>query len=281
MNKVLRFSNNRVIGFLCRILSCLIPDYSRLRKYKNALLSASDLSMQREIAKGLPIQARIAPTTICNFRCLFCEIHKDNILFPNRSKNTVGLDEIKNYEGFLSNIYSLSFYGGSEEPLLAKEFGDVVSYLKKKYGFRMMVNTNASLMTEKLTDILINNGFDYILVSYHAGSRDGYKALMTGSREKVDRRLRYMKERKEELHKNKPVMAFNFALHKANAGEYIDIFNQSKELGIDEVIVNKYYGGRNRLQDKNVSFDHDVDAGNMTLDLIYNKAEELDRKSVV
>jgi len=182
---------------------------------------------------------------------------------------------MKNYESFLSTAYTLSFFGGSEEPLLNKFFGDIVKYLKSKYGTKMMVNTNASTLNRKLVDTLVKYGFDNILVSYHAGSKDLYKELMTGNAERVEDNLRYLLEQKEKLGVEKPVVDFNFALQKLNAKEYPLILKKAKELGASAVVVNKYYGGRNRLQDLKVSYDYDVEEGNRILNEIYGLAKEI------
>ncbi|MCC6597451.1 MAG: radical SAM protein [Alphaproteobacteria bacterium] len=224
------------------------------------------------------MSVRIAPTAICNYRCLFCEIHKDNILYPKRSKNEITLEHIRNYEGVLEEAYNLSFYGGSEEPLVAKEFGQIVAHMKKKFGTKLMVNTNASLMKGDVLDSMVEHGFDYIIVSYHAGTTDGYRAIMTGKIEKVDTNLAALRDLKAARGKRKPVVAFNFALQRLNADEYEAILEKAVNLGADHVIVNRYYGGRNKLQDQNVSYEYDIAAGNAVLDDIYSKARDMGMK---
>ncbi len=260
---------NKFPAIVAKAISTLIPNFGKLKKYRNILAVPYSSCSQREKIKSNPIRILIAPISICNYRCLFCEIHKDNLLYPNRSKNVVDLNVIKNYESFLSSGYKLSFSGGTEEPLLNKDFGKIVRYLKQKYGIRMMVNTNASTLNRDLADTLIKYGFDSILVSYHTGSKEKYKELMTGNIDIVDDNLRYLKTQKKQNGKNKPVVNFNFALHKLNAAEYESIFEKAKSLGVSQVIVNKYYGGRNRLQDRKVSFDYDIKKGNEVLDKIY------------
>ena len=134
---------------------------------------------------------RISPISICNYRCLFCEIHKDNLLFPNRPVNIFTMKDLKNYEYFLSNAYGVEFYGGSAEPLLNPNFSDIVAYLKKNYNPKLMVNTNASVMTGKISDNFVKYGFDKILVSYHAGTKECYNYLTTcGNVDNVDRNLK-------------------------------------------------------------------------------------------
>jgi MoaA/NifB/PqqE/SkfB family radical SAM enzyme len=266
--------NNAFFAVICGAVGILVPGAGRLKKYRNALIAPYYIYQQKRRIRNNPLSVLIAPISICNYRCLFCEIHKDNLLFPNRSKNIVDLKVIKNYKAFLSTTHHLNFSGGSEEPLLNQDFGNIVKYLKSKYGTRMMVNTNASMLNEELSDTLVKYGFDLIVVSYHAGSKEGYKELMTGNVDRVDENLKYLREAKERLKKKKPIIQFNFALQRLNAKEYPVIFRKTKLLGVSEVIVNKYYGGRNRLQDKKVSYDYDIDQGNRMLDEIYAHAKK-------
>lgn len=265
---------SRLLSLLFHIIGRLIPSTNKTKRFKNVLLAMYCINREFTNAANLPVHVRIAPVSICNYKCLFCEIHKDNVLYPNRSSNTLTMDDLRNFEHMLSTAYDLSFYGGSEEPLINRKFGDFVKYLKTKYGMRMMINTNASLLSQNLSDIFINYGFDHVLVSYHAGTKDKYKYLMTGDIDKVNKNLSYLHDEKKKRGKKKPKVDFNFALHRLNALEYNKIFKAAKSYGIDSVLISRYYGGRNKLQEQNVSFEYDIEKGNEVLDDLYRKAGE-------
>lgn len=270
-----RVSKNWLLATIALWASVLVPNINKLKKYRNTLRVAYSINRAERIASGNPLMVRIAPITLCNYRCLFCEIHKDDLLYPRRSKNIISLDHIKNYEALLSTAYVLSFFGGSEEPLLNRYMGDIVTYLKKKFGITLMVTTNASTLNKELADIFVEHEFDHILVSYHAGTEEGYKHLMTGNVNSVDNNLLYLVKQKEAKQKSKPVIDFNFALQKINAAEYKAILDKASTIGVNSVAVNRYYGGRNKIQDDQVSFDYDPDAGNKVLDKIYAYADKI------
>ena len=275
VSKLLRnLSKIPFIPGLLLLVHFLLPNFGRFRRIRNIPALLWDVSKRNSKVRSLPTLQRIAPTAICNYRCLFCEIHKDNVLYPKRAKNDIGLSQIKNYEGMVSNAYSLSFFGGSEEPLLSKGFGDIIQYLKRNFGTKLMVNTNATMLKGKLLDTFVDYGFDYIIVSYHAGTEDGYRALMTGKIDKVDENIQALQAAKSKGGQSKPRVAFNFALQRLNADEYTAIFDKAKKFGIDEVIVNRYYGGRNKMQDDKVSFEYDIEEGNRVLDDIYDYAQK-------
>ena len=187
------------------------------------------------------------------------------------------MKDLKNYEYFLSNAYGVEFYGGSAEPLLNPNFSDIVAYLKKNYNPKLMVNTNASVMTGKISDNFVKYGFDKILVSYHAGTKECYNYLTTcGNVDNVDRNLKYLNERKKLFKKNKPEVEFNFALQKLNSNEFKTVVNKAKDFGVSDILVSKYYGGRNKLQEKKVSFDFNPEDGNKILDEIYDYSRKKD-----
>ncbi len=269
-----KFCENKLLVVLAYIFGKLIPAFNKLKKYRNIFITPYSVYFQKLKLKNNPIRIRISPTNYCNYRCLFCEIHKDNLLYPDHPKNAMDLNVVKNYESFLSTAYKLGWVGGGAEPLLNKNFGKIVEYLKSKFGNKMMTNTNASVLNRELSDIFIKYGFDSILVSYHAGNKEAYKKLMTGNIELVDKNINYLNEQKQVLGKTKPAIEFNFALHKFNADEYPLIIKKTKQLGASKLFVNKYYGGRNRLQDKKVSYDYDINQGNQVLDEIYAYAKK-------
>ena len=135
-----------------------------------------------------------------------------------------------------------------------------------------MVNTNATMMKGDMLNSLVKSKFDYILISYHAGEESSYKRLMTGDINKVDENILALYEKKAQERQDKPTVAFNFALQRENANQYKSIIDKAIKLGISEIVINKYYGGRNKLDDNKVSFEFDPENGNKILDEIYNYA---------
>jgi wyosine [tRNA(Phe)-imidazoG37] synthetase (radical SAM superfamily) len=276
--KFKKICKSTLLAWVAFFISKLIPPFGFFKKYKNILGAVYSVRFQKIKAVNNPASVRISPASVCNYGCLFCEIHKDNLLYPNRSESFLTLDIVKKYESFISTAYSLYFCGGSGEPLMNKYLIGVIDYLKHKYKMRMGINTNASLLNNDFVKAFIRNNFESILVSYHAGSKDGYKKLMTGNVEIVDRNLMKIKEKKEAAGGNKPEITFNFALHKLNADEYKYIFDKVNRLGISHVLISRYYGGKNLLQDKNVSYDYNPSEGNKKLDEIYEYAKLINVK---
>lgn len=97
-------------------------------------------------------------TDYCNLKCPTCSRIKDYRLqekksldeFPFVNKSNVSLQKYKNWfpNKTLQKIKSINFCGAYGEPLLNKDFLDIVSYTHEcNSDIKMMVSTNASLNT--------------------------------------------------------------------------------------------------------------------------------------
>jgi molybdenum cofactor biosynthesis enzyme MoaA len=258
-------AHSRLPAAMLSRTASIIPDRPPLLRYKNALRTLHTISTRPTICASNPVRVRIAPTSHCNYQCLFCEIHRDNTLFPNRVRNTLTLGDIRKYEHVIATAYTLSFYGSATEPLLNPHLGEIITYVKSTYHTRMLSITNGSTLGRRLVDVMIEHGFDDILVSYHAGTEEQYRHLTSQSNTHVDRNIAYLKQRKHELGARKPHLHFNFALQKLNADAYQNIMDKAKSGGARSLLLTRYYNGPNKLPADGICFDRDIEAGNEIL----------------
>jgi wyosine [tRNA(Phe)-imidazoG37] synthetase (radical SAM superfamily) len=256
-------------------LARAIPRSGRSLRWRNVLEAYGESVLRREEVVSRPLIVRLATIAVCNYKCLFCEVHKDDLLFPKRNPNRMTPEDFLNYDGVLSAAWKLDLYGGSAEPLVNKDVRSLTEYLKTRYGTELFLNTNASLLDRDMADAFVKWGFDSILVSYHAGTSEGYRRLMTGDVRKVDENLGYLRDKKRARRTAKPAVFFNFALQKLNAPEGTVILDKAKTMGAAGVYINRYYGGRNKLQDDQVSFENDPEEGNKALREIYDHAGKI------
>ena len=166
---VLRFP---VLGRLLGTVALRLPLPHRALKYANVLVNRGEAAAGVLSLKSRPVIVRIAPVSFCNYGCRFCEIHKGKAMYPRRSHNIMALEDIDTFTPVLRPAYSVEFYGGAAEPLLNPRFGEIAAMLKRRYGMRLMANTNASRLTPELGKILIRCGFDLsagILSRRHPG----------------------------------------------------------------------------------------------------------------
>ncbi len=261
-----------IVARLAYWASTFIPPCGWLRKYKNSLSLIHERRSAAVVVSTMPSSVRIAISSLCNYRCLFCEIHKDEVLYPKRAATFLNLSDIVAWSSFLGDASAISFFGGSAEPLMNKAFPEIIKYLKRRFNSRLMINTNGRLLREQIADSMVDCGFDEVLLSYHAGTTEGYKKLMTGDVDAVDANIADLTRKRRDAKSNKPFLRFNFALHKANADEALVVVRKAKSLGVDEILINRYHGGRNLLSHDLVAFDLDIANGNRALDRIYAEA---------
>ena len=66
------------------------------------------------------------------------------------------------------------------EPLLHSSLGKLIKFAKDKGILETIINTNATNLTEKKGNELINSGLDYMIYSFDGGSKKTYENLRPG-----------------------------------------------------------------------------------------------------
>ena len=104
---------------------------------------------QEKILDEFPPYLQIEPTSICNYRCVFC-YQTDNI-FNKKSNNFMGHMTFDTFKDIIDQIegkvefVSLASRG---EPLMCKDIEKMLLYTTGKF-LNLKINTNASMLTEK------------------------------------------------------------------------------------------------------------------------------------
>jgi len=132
---------------------------------------------RRHEAGIFPVHLDIESTSICNLKCPFCATAHSNY-----SPGYMTMDVYRRIldEACLNGLYSvkLNFRG---EPLLNPELGNFVSYAKEKGIVDVFFNTNATLLTEDASRVLITSGLDRLIVSFEGYTKDVYERHRVGA----------------------------------------------------------------------------------------------------
>lgn len=139
-----------------------------------------DVYPQRRQLDDCPPYLQIEPSSICNFRCVFCYQTDNN--FAQKSSGHMGtmtpdlfkriIDQAEGKIDFLS----LASRG---EPLVCKDIPRMLAYCRGKF-LGLKVNTNASLLDEEKCHALLSGGVNTIVISADAAAEPLYSRLRVG-----------------------------------------------------------------------------------------------------
>lgn len=127
-----------------------------------------------------PLFIDIEVTSACNLGCPFCAT-----TFRQRAikKGVMSFDILKRIidEGRDNNLYGVKF-NIRGEPLLHPQLPDFVRYAKDKGLIDVYFNTNGMLLTEKVSQSLIETGLDRLSISFEGYTKDMYERYRVGAK---------------------------------------------------------------------------------------------------
>lgn len=142
--------------------------------------------LEKAIPIATPFVCHIEVTNICNFKCEFCA-GTDNPVIDSQKKGFMDyslfckiIDDLCEFDGKLKQLV-FHILG---EPLLHPQIAEMISYAKKKnVADKLVLYTNGSRLTPKLSRAIVDAGIDYIQLSIEHVSDAGYEKI---TRVKVD-----------------------------------------------------------------------------------------------
>lgn len=150
---------------------------------------------QLRIADDFPPYLQIEPTSICNYRCVFC--YQTDNKFNKRSFGHMGHMKIDTFKILIDqaegNIEFISL-ASRGEPLLCPDFKKMLDYTRNKF-FNLKINTNASLLDEKMSHAILKSGVKTLVFSADAADSALYSKLrVNGKLEKVVQNIKRFQE---------------------------------------------------------------------------------------
>lgn len=141
---------------------------------------------QARVLDNYPPYLQIEPSSICNYRCVFC-FETDNF-FTRKSNGFMGhmaLDTFKRViDQAVGNIEFISL-ASRGEPLICPDIEDMLAYTQGKF-LNLKMNTNASLLDERKAHAILQSGVKTLVFSADAAEEPLYSQLrVNGSLEKV------------------------------------------------------------------------------------------------
>lgn len=149
--------------------------------------------LQKVIPLASPFVLQVETANICNLKCRFCPVGDQDLL--KQSGVNLGIltmdlfkKTIDDLSDFEEKIKTMHLYGNGE-PLLNKNFHEMVKYAKKSERIEIIdTTTNGLLLIPEKIDSIIKAGIDKINVSINGISSEQY-AKTTDSKVKFEKLL--------------------------------------------------------------------------------------------
>jgi radical SAM protein with 4Fe4S-binding SPASM domain len=137
---------------------------------------------QLKILDEYPPYLQIEPTSICNFRCIFC--FETDPTFTDKANGFMGqmtLDLFKRIiDQAVENIEFLSL-ASRGEPMICKDIVPMLEYTRGKF-LNLKLNTNASLLDEERCHAILAGGVKTIVFSADAAEEPLYSKFRVNGR---------------------------------------------------------------------------------------------------
>lgn len=124
-----------------------------------------------------PPYLQIEPTSVCNFRCVFC--FETDPTFTGKSHGFMGQMSLDLFKQIIDqaqgNVEFISL-ASRGEPLLCKDIVPMLQYTSGKF-LNLKINTNASLLDEEKCHAILSGGVKTIVFSADAAEEPLYSKL--------------------------------------------------------------------------------------------------------
>ena len=169
----------------------------------------------------------IEPTNTCNLRCTFCFV-TDGM---TRDGGFMDFDLFKKIIDDCNDLEHLCMHNWGE-PLLHKGIFRMIEYAKNKGVNYVVMNTNGTLLTDKMINRIVNSKLDIIRFSID-GSAETFKRVRGVELENIEKNIKKLKIIKE---KKKPELKMGvvFTVEEDTEGDAEDYINHWEKI-VDHV----------------------------------------------
>ena len=154
-----------------------------------------DVYPKKKILDAYPPYLQIEPTSVCNYRCVFC--YQTDNEFTAKANGHMGAMSFDFFKEIIDQaqgnieFFSLASRG---EPLLCKDIDKMLEYCRGKF-LGLKINTNASMLNEQHCHAILSGGVNTIVFSADAAKEPLYSQLrVKGNLQKVLSNIRLFQE---------------------------------------------------------------------------------------
>ncbi len=189
---------------------------------------------------AFPPCLQVEVTSACNYRCVFCYQTDAKLTDPKAGHmGTMSLDLFKRIIDESEGRCEAITIASRGEPLIAKELGKMLFYMKGKF-LASKINTNASLLTEQKCHEILSSGIHTVVFSIDAAREPLYSRLrVNGKLDRVLANVRRFYEIKTRHYPQSPVTTRVSGV-KVNTDQHMDEMERFWGDLVDEVAFVKY-----------------------------------------
>ena len=162
---------------------------------------------QLNLLDSFPPYLQIEPSSICNYRCVFCfETDKS---FTDKKKGHMGTMSLELFKNIVDQAFgNIEFISIASrgEPLVSKKIIEMLKYTENKF-LNLKINTNASLLDENMSHAILKSGVKTIVFSADAADSVLYSKLrVNGKLERIVENIKNFKKIKSKNYPNSKII---------------------------------------------------------------------------
>ncbi len=169
----------------------------------------------------------IEPTNTCNLRCTFCFVTEG----MTREGGFMEFDLFKKIIDDSPDLEHLCMHNWGE-PLLHKDIFRMIEYAKNKGVNYVVMNTNGTLLTDKMIDQIVDSKLDIIRFSID-GSAETFKRVRGVELKKIEQNINKLKNVKE-IRRPELKMGVVFTIEEDTQGDVEDYITHWEQI-VDHV----------------------------------------------
>lgn len=209
----------------------------KFEDYRNNWQAANNF----ELETNFPLFLQIETNQICNLKCPMCPIG-----MPEAHDKYISTEKM-DWNMYQKIILEGEKYGcpsvepqGTNEPLLDPKLEEQIKFAADHGFIDIMMNTNATMLTEQRARTMLKAGLTRIRFSLDAATKETYEKIRIGAKYEVTMRNieRFLQIKKEGDYKL-PVVGVNFCKMKLNEHE-VDQFIEKWQGIVDYVVIQEF-----------------------------------------
>jgi MoaA/NifB/PqqE/SkfB family radical SAM enzyme len=215
----------------------------------------------------------------CNLRCQMCHFSFDHVFHqPAHHMRPETFERIA--ASVLPHAHTVVL-SAANEPLMSPWFTEILRLVAPYKIPAFYFLTNAQLLTEKISEAIIETGVTQVQISADGATKETYERIRRGARfETLLRNIQYLTNRKQELRRSAPQLQFNIVLMKSNVEELERYVDLAEQLGV-EWIAARHLVQVTGLGMEHESLTHDRPRANLYFRRFLKRAEESKTVKVV